>query len=396
DYIGAIRRYLREAETYGPRSFRTEDLIISNSNFQIFFENIDRFLTECGRPPVHLGYKKFFNSSSLQLKEISRENMKSFLPQYQLALMEFQEVVQNFFKTGMTNDWRLLDSVFSPSCVMSNGYRMSWTSMLEVASIALLRNPESLSYKEVFSQLWQILLHHRRNEYVFKELLLEYLVKDRLEQVSCASEIPVKHSVLDMALFENGKGTAFEIKTDLDSPERLKKQIPDYVTAFSEIYVVTSPRMEQKIGTLLQNVWPKAGLMVINDDDGITVVKQAEADDSNLEKEGIFSTLKQTEWRDILLDVYGYVPEIQSEYVNPGYEETSKKVFELLKDQDVKKFRDAVMQILQKRGFKGNQAFPVVQEGLKNCAYFLGLRGFKLLGLLAFLEQSFETHPDRW
>ncbi|MBU5889902.1 sce7726 family protein, partial [Vibrio cholerae O1] len=77
-----------------------------------------------------------------------------------------------------------------------------------------------------------------RNEYFYKNTLLNKLLlgKHSLNTTTAITEIPINKSKADFILI-NGKAVVYEIKTGLDSFERLESQIEDYFKAFVNVYV---------------------------------------------------------------------------------------------------------------------------------------------------------------
>lgn len=101
----------------------------------------------------------------------------------------------------------------------------------------------SKSYKSVITDLYQELQYTHRNEYFYKnELLNSLLIQNRkISSCSALTELPVANSKTDMIFVdENDVGIVYEIKTELDTLNRLENQIQDYYKAFPYIYAVTS------------------------------------------------------------------------------------------------------------------------------------------------------------
>ncbi|MBC1578305.1 sce7726 family protein [Listeria seeligeri] len=69
-------------------------------------------------------------------------------------------------------------------------------------------------------------------------------------------ELNVGSSRVDLCKV-NGQSTAFEIKTELDSPKRLKTQMKDYFSVFEEVYLICP---EKKLDTYLKHIPLKCGI----------------------------------------------------------------------------------------------------------------------------------------
>lgn len=64
------------------------------------------------------------------------------------------------------------------------------------------------------------------------------------------NEFRIGASIADTVLI-NGTNKVFEIKTELDTPERLTTQLQDYYKGFSEVYVFTHYSLAAKYVQLL-------------------------------------------------------------------------------------------------------------------------------------------------
>ena len=81
------------------------------------------------------------------------------------------------------------------------------------------------SYLDYLKLMYRVLVSNYRCEYVYKnEIIKELLSKYGTKSTAVFNEFKVGNSIADIAFF-NGESKAFEIKTDLDTPKRLKKQI---------------------------------------------------------------------------------------------------------------------------------------------------------------------------
>jgi len=100
-------------------------------------------------------------------------------------------------------------------------------------------NTTKATYFDYLRYVYDILVRHYPNEYVFKNTFLnECLIEDVVVGHSQVySELRVGNAVADLAIF-NGTSKVFEIKTDMDSAKRLDFQLKNYEKAFNEIYLV--------------------------------------------------------------------------------------------------------------------------------------------------------------
>ena len=98
------------------------------------------------------------------------------------------------------------------------------------------------TYNDYVKYIYGILTEFYRSEYVYKTALIDKFVSE-LKRTSglcnavAFNEFKVGNSIADIAFF-NGESKAYEIKSDLDSPKRLCKQMKDYREIFDKCYIV--------------------------------------------------------------------------------------------------------------------------------------------------------------
>ncbi|MFJ4110708.1 sce7726 family protein [Pseudomonas sp. NPDC089758] len=133
-----------------------------------------------------------------------------------------------------------------------------------------------------------------RNEYIYKTAIANRVVFGRHspKTSSIAVELPIEDSVVDLAIF-NGTSTAYEIKTELDSPRRLTTQTPNYLKAFDNIYIVTAPRL----AATYEKACPKEiGIITLTSRDCLSIVRPAQSNKANINPATIFKTLRRDEY----------------------------------------------------------------------------------------------------
>lgn len=84
----------------------------------------------------------------------------------------------------------------------------------------------------------EFLLLHYPNETSIKSTFINNVLFKTINHVSIF-ELNVGKSRLDLCKI-NGSSTAFEIKTDLDTPKRLRQQMKDYFQVFEKVYLICS------------------------------------------------------------------------------------------------------------------------------------------------------------
>lgn len=117
-----------------------------------------------------------------------------------------------------------------------------------------LNNRSNLQYKDLFDTIYQELLSNYRCEYVYKNELLhnEILSNRHPEGAKLLTEINVCNSKVDLLVI-NGTITAYEIKTELDTIQRLEAQLLDYIKVFDRVCLVISKNKIKKIEEIINS-----------------------------------------------------------------------------------------------------------------------------------------------
>lgn len=155
-----------------------------------------------------------------------------------------------------------LNKIFIIPYLDSIQHSKHFQSVLSDKNISL-----STTYKSVITDLYQELQYTHRNEYFYKnELLNSLLIQNRkISSCSALTELPVAKSKTDMIFVdENDVGIVYEIKTELDTLNRLESQIQDYYKAFPYIYVVTSSSHLHQLEQVLEET--NVGIIELTDD----------------------------------------------------------------------------------------------------------------------------------
>ncbi|MEX2979150.1 sce7726 family protein [Serratia fonticola] len=163
-----------------------------------------------------------------------------------------------------------------------------------------LSNTSELTLRDVFVCLFDKLKHEYRNEYVYKTAIINKIVFGRHSPrtSSTSIELPINNSIVDVAVF-NGCSSAYEIKTEYDSPKRLVTQSIDYLDVFEKIYIVTHPNHAEKYCSL--NI-PNVGVLSLSEKDTLRVEKEALSNIENIKLDKIFNVLRKSEYISIIED----------------------------------------------------------------------------------------------
>jgi hypothetical protein len=168
-----------------------------------------------------------------------------------------------------------------------------------------------LQVKNVIENAYGYLSKNYRNEYVYKNTLVNKILLGRhsLKTATMLNEFKVANSVAD-AVIINGTSTVYEIKTELDSPEKLQKQIEDYQKAFAKIYLVTHHSLATRYQALIAGT--NVGLLCLSGRFNLSVVKDADEDYDGLNNEVMMRCLRKEEYSYIIKEHFGNLPTVSN------------------------------------------------------------------------------------
>ena len=168
------------------------------------------------------------------------------------------------------------------------------------------------SYLDYLKLMYRDLVSNYRCEYVYKnEIIKELLVEYGTKNTAVFNEFKVGNSIADIAFF-NGESKAFEIKTDLDSPKRLGKQIADYQRIFDKCYIVIPNAKYEQYCNVAS---PKIGIITLSKQGrGIILEEKRPAiKNDTIDVDMLINVLRTEEYKRLITEEYGYLPNI------PGY-----------------------------------------------------------------------------
>lgn len=221
------------------------------------------------------------------------------------------------------------------------------------------------TYKSVITDFYQELQANHRNEYFYKnELLNSLLIQNRkISSCSVLTELPVANSKTDMIFVdENDVGIVYEIKTELDTLNRLENQIQDYYKAFPYVYVVTSSSHLRQLEQVLEGT--SVGIIELTNNNEFVYRKETTCNTASLSHDVLFRILRKKEFESIVLKYFGKLPDV-SDFVYYG------TCLELLKNLDIVLFQKEVMSCLRKRNLVRD-----VESFTDNVPYELSFYGY--------------------
>lgn len=167
------------------------------------------------------------------------------------------------------------------------------------------------TYNDYIKFIYKELKNQYRNEYVYKNTFInELILKDyRLKDTNVINEFRVRNSVADLVIF-NGTSKAFEIKTELDSNQRLNGQLLDYRKIFKQSYVVTHENLLDKY----QKEYDDVGLIILKESS--RSLKMEKIRDAKINYDicprTLMRVVRTNEYKNIVMEYYGILPKMNS------------------------------------------------------------------------------------
>lgn len=241
-------------------------------------------------------------------------------------------------------------------------------------------NADQKNNRELISEIYCELKNNYRNEYFYKNTLLNKLLLGihSINTTTALTEVAIAKSKADFVLI-NGKAVVYEIKTELDNLDRLSSQINDYYKAFDHVAVVTYEKNLQQLQKILDCIDKPVGIYVLRKNGKLGTIRKPQKYIRDLNKEIIFKILRKNEYEDILVQWYGYLPEV----TQFKYYSACKKMFLQI---PIEESYLRVLKILKKRMQLEKDDFVKIPYELKFLAYFMELTHDDYQKLHGFLE----------
>lgn len=277
-------------------------------------------------------------------------------------------------------EFTILSRLFSKNTIneiVEDGKSTTFERAVECFNIPLNR-----TNGEVFSFCYELLKKNYRNEYFYKNTILNKTIfgVHSPNTATGLAEFSIYKSKADFILLTNQKAEVFEIKTELDNLERVALQIEDYYKIFSYVSIVTSESNYYKTYQLFKG--SSIGIKVLNSRNSFTIKKRASLNDKKLDSEAMFKSLRKKEFEEILLESYNELPRVnQFQYY--------KECFKWFDNLDIGYLQNKTIRILKKRN-------PIIENGylsgipmqLKYLVYFSALSKNDIKNLEIFLNKK--------
>lgn len=288
----------------------------------------------------------------------------------------------------MANHNRAINRVFTRK-VIADLIECGRNEIFDVVVQLYIDDPESKTHGQIISEIYTHLGREHRNEYYYMNTLLNKLLVGihSVNTTAALSQVRVGEHIADFVMI-NGEFRAYEIKSNLDSFERLYDQISDYFKAFSKVSLLTSRKHEyEKIEEILRGLGDfgdAVGIYLLNGKgEYFSKDYRREPKQYNycLDHTCIFKLLRKMEYENVLMNHYKVLPEVAPVFY---FQEclTWFKQIPILEAQDLARTE------LKKRNKICKTVFDRIQPELKSTMYFAELSS-KLPQLEALLQSNY-------
>lgn len=211
---------------------------------------------------------------------------------------------------------RSLAKAFSPT-VLHDIARAGHSPFLSdlITSCGLSRSiTRRTTLREVFEAIYKIISHGDRPEYVYKNALIakRLLARHRIDSALALTEFRAGVSKADVVIV-NGTSTAYEIKSDFDSFERLPRQLASYTEVFDRIYLVTGRHNLTAAHAVLPD---HVGLLELTPRYTIKTHRFALSNGHNVNPSVLFDSLRKDEYVPIIQGQFGCLPEASNVHMH--------------------------------------------------------------------------------
>lgn len=245
-----------------------------------------------------------------------------------------------------------------------------------------VKDPTSKDNEKIISEIYSYLKKNYRNEYFYKNTLLNKLLLGihKPSTTTALTEIPVGKSKADFVLI-NGKAVVYEIKTALDTFDRLETQLSDYYKAFDHVAVLTDEKSKNAILKLLQDT--PVGIYLMTKRNQINTIKKPELYTDRLRADEIFKVMNKDEYEAILAQFYSNLPSVPP----VKYYKECKRLFCNL---DISESYPVFIKQLKKRNRIEIDEYQNIPYELKFLIYFSKYKASDYENLSAFLKSKYE------
>ncbi|MDP1676100.1 MAG: sce7726 family protein [Bacteroidota bacterium] len=239
---------------------------------------------------------------------------------------------------------RSLSQVYFPSAIRSligHSKSANIESRIVKHKDVIISKNKTIKFSEFLSRLYSRMLHTYRNEYIFKNTIINelWLGKHQFNNSTLLRELKIGKSVADL-VFINGGVSIYEIKTNLDNLDRLESQLKDYKKVIEKIYIVTdSTFVDELIKTYKHKSY---GIIELTKSEKLKIHKEAKIDKKYFKHDTLFKLLRKDEYVELIKIRFGIIPGVPNTQL-------FKTCLRLIKEIEIVEFQKLVFQILRNR-----------------------------------------------
>lgn len=168
------------------------------------------------------------------------------------------------------------------------------------------------SYMDYLSYMYAAMSKSYRCEYVYKNEIINQLLINKYgtRHTVAFNEFRVGDSIVDLAMM-NGESKAFEVKTTLDSPKRLAKQMNDYKKVFDKSYIVVDAEECECYSNCVDD---STGIVSLSYVRGRIVLEEYRSAKRHemIDASSLMKCLRTSEYKNIVNSYFGMLPEVSS------------------------------------------------------------------------------------
>lgn len=235
---------------------------------------------------------------------------------------------------------------------------------------------------DLIKYLYKELQERYKSEYLYKNALINKLLlgKYSTNTTTMLNEFKIGNSIADFVLL-NGEAIIFEIKTEFDSLEKLRKQITDYLQFANKIFIVANSKFIEKL--LVDFSDTTIGIIEFTKRDTLSEIKPANENNTYFDHTTLFKTLRKQEYLDIVRNYFGFIPCVPNTLI-------FKECLSMVKTINVRKFQQLTYQKIKERKLKCPDLLKSEKTPyeLKHVCYSLNMNKNEYKELYQFLNQT--------
>lgn len=254
------------------------------------------------------------------------------------------------------------------------------TDIFNDISSDYLKNINGQKNLEVISNIYSFMSKNYRNEYYYKNTLLNKLLLGvhSVKTTTALTELPVSNSIADFVMI-NGHAAVYEIKTDLDNFERLLKQVEDYYKAFNRVFVVTHEKAYQAVLEMVEGT--DIGIYLLSKKGALLLKKNATEYNESLNHAEIFKILRKKEFENIIKKTFGALPTVD----RIAYYDACRT---LIQKMPILELYSAFIKELKLRNKVTKKDLDQVPQELKTVVYFANYTQNEIMRIAKFLDYT--------